>query len=751
MLMPGFTGTRPDPELLDRVRRGRLGGLFLLARNVRDATQVRELTAQLRRAAAESSQGILPFIATDFEGGSVNALHAITGATPAAAALAGTGAVALEAQGAYDAALLASLGFNTNLAPVADVLTAPSEVIGSRAFAADPDVVASLSRAYLRGLQQGRVLGVMKHFPAHGATAGDSHLLLPTVDRSTAELETIDLLPYRQAIAAGEVHAVMVGHLLVPAIDPELPASLSGHAITGLLRERLGFQGLAFTDELKMGAISRRLGVVEAALAAVGAGADVLLADYTGTEQDLVAGALARACLAGHLPAGRLEQSVARILQVKLAFGLAGPEITALYSAQRALAADLPLAPDHDRLGGVALHLPDGAAGRFYTEGAGGGDFGYPITDEGDIAFWTAYAALGGPTALGYPISQRFELDGAPVQLTQRALLRWDPHQETVTLVNAFELFSRAGAFLGWPGCLPPLPSSEPISGAPHCSLDGWLQLKGIPAPIADDGSQGDFRRAVAIRLGWLTNDAIRDAYLADPAGAAGASPATNPVPPRHRPEHGQPWAGSGGTEGMDGTEGTEGPQALLDDAIPWAAIERYGLPMSRPEQFGPFLAQRFQRAVLQLWLDEVPAPGDIGGPALPPPGTVTAVLAGELLRDSGLVPRQALVPTTADGQPGAPPELPAPPQPPQLPEPPAATPSPAPATPAPPATPPATASPAPPTATISTTATTPRTVPPTATPPPATPTTTAQASAPTATTTGATPVSPTAPPTLRP
>ena len=331
LLMPGFVGLLPDAGLLDRARRGHVGGFFLLQRNVRDAAQLAQLTAGLSQAAAEGSLGLRPLLATDFEGGTVNTLRAIIGATSPAAALASLSPSEVEARGARDAAVLASLGFNTNLAPVADVLSASGGIIGTRAFSSDPLVVEALSRAYLRGLQSAGILGVMKHFPGHGSTADDSHVVLPVVSRSLPELEAADLLPYRRAIAAGEAQAVMVGHLLVPTLDPEAPASLSYPIVTGLLRRQLGFDGLVITDELKMGAISGTYGVTPAALLALRAGVDVILADYTGAEQDAVEQALIAACRAGQLPPGRIDRSVARILRLKLAHGLAGPDLVARY------------------------------------------------------------------------------------------------------------------------------------------------------------------------------------------------------------------------------------------------------------------------------------------------------------------------------------------------------------------------------------------------------------------------------------
>lgn len=338
LLMPGFVGTEPDPGLIDRVSRGRVGGLFLLGRNVRAEDQVQRLTGRLNDAATASTGGLTPFLATDFEGGIVNALRAVTGNTPSAAQLAARGVAGVEAQAQADAEALRWLGFNTNLAPVADVLWLPPApqvtavgVVGSRAFSSDARTASALSRAYARGLKLGGVIGVMKHFPGHGATTEDSHVMLPVVERSAAELHAIDLLPYRDAISAGELEAVMIGHLHVPALDHSTPTTLSRFVITGLLRDGMGFGGLVMTDELKMRAISAYWGVEEAALLALQAGVDVLLADWTGVEQTAVFSSLVRACHAGLLAPGRLEQSVARIVTLKVAYGLVSEEIKRRY------------------------------------------------------------------------------------------------------------------------------------------------------------------------------------------------------------------------------------------------------------------------------------------------------------------------------------------------------------------------------------------------------------------------------------
>ncbi|WP_396627496.1 glycoside hydrolase family 3 protein, partial [Luteitalea sp.] len=154
-----------------------------------------------------------------------------------------------------------ALGVHLVFGPVADVNNNPNNpVINTRSFGEDPEQVAKLSTAFARGLQVGGVIATLKHFPGHGDTDVDSHLGLPRVPHERARLDAVELLPFRRGIAAG-VGAVMVGHLVMPAIDPapDTPSTLSGPIVTGLLREQLGFQGLTVTDSMQMEAITKAM------------------------------------------------------------------------------------------------------------------------------------------------------------------------------------------------------------------------------------------------------------------------------------------------------------------------------------------------------------------------------------------------------------------------------------------------------------------------------------------------------------
>ncbi len=210
------------------------------------------------------------------------------------------------------------LGIHVNFAPVLDVNVNPDNpVIGRRSFGADASRVARLGVAYARGLEDGGVMSVSKHFPGHGDTSVDSHKALPIVDHSAEELDTVDLVPFKEYIKAG-LGGVMVGHLDVPALDPSgVPASMSKKITTDLLRGKMGFEGLVFTDGLAMEGAS--LPGQNICVSALLAGADVLL-----QPRSLVAdiSAVIKAVNSGELTAEVIDERVRKILEFKYALGL---------------------------------------------------------------------------------------------------------------------------------------------------------------------------------------------------------------------------------------------------------------------------------------------------------------------------------------------------------------------------------------------------------------------------------------------
>jgi beta-N-acetylhexosaminidase len=335
VLIPPFPGGR-EPGWLRAALADGLAGVTLYGPNIEDDRQLAALTARLRAATPE------PVIAIDEEGGDVTRISHQAGSDyPGNAALGAVDDVELT-RSVYAAlgADLAALGINLNLAPAVDVNTAAGNpVIGTRSFGADPDLVARHAAAAVAGLQSAGVAACAKHFPGHGSTTVDSHLELATVDAPLSVLRARDLPPFQAAIAAG-VRAIMPGHLRVPELTGDLPASLSRRAQTDLLRGELGFTGVIVSDGLEMQAVSERYGIPEAAVQAVIAGTDLLC---LGREQDqdsflAVKAALVEAVRSGRLPGERLEEAAARVTELRAWTAAALPDAGARMAPNTAAA-----------------------------------------------------------------------------------------------------------------------------------------------------------------------------------------------------------------------------------------------------------------------------------------------------------------------------------------------------------------------------------------------------------------------------
>lgn len=264
----GFDGTVLPAEVARLLPAG-LGGIILFARNLPDIESAADLIRSARAAA-----GRRPLVVClDQEGGRVKRLGPPLLQLPSARILGATGdRELLRAAGRQLGRELGALGFSLNLAPVLDVDTNPQNpVIGDRSFARDPREAARRAVAFGRGLLLGGVACCGKHFPGHGDTRQDSHHELPTLVADHRRLEAVELVPFAAAIRA-RFPSLMLGHLLVPALDPERPTSLSPAAYR--LARRMGHLGALLTDDLEMGAVARSPGVVPAALAALRGGAD---------------------------------------------------------------------------------------------------------------------------------------------------------------------------------------------------------------------------------------------------------------------------------------------------------------------------------------------------------------------------------------------------------------------------------------------------------------------------------------------
>ncbi len=316
ILIPPFPGPTAPRWMLDALGRG-LAGVTLFGQNISAPGQVSALTAALRSAAA----GDDPVIAIDEEGGDVTRVAYADGSPyPGNAALGAVDDIALT-RSVHQAigADLAALGINFDLAPCADVLgSADSPAVGTRSFGADTGLVSRHTAAAVAGLQASGVAACTKHFPGHGRTGTDTHEAIATIEGGLADLRLVDLPPFEAAIRAGTL-AIMPSHLRVPELTGDLPATVSGAALTGLLRGELGFTGVIVSDALEMRATRDMFGIPGAAVLAVAAGTDLLCLGRDGGEGDYLAvrEALVAAVRDGALDGARLEEAADRVARLR--------------------------------------------------------------------------------------------------------------------------------------------------------------------------------------------------------------------------------------------------------------------------------------------------------------------------------------------------------------------------------------------------------------------------------------------------
>lgn len=333
MLMPDFRNWNGEnviemlPEIEQIVKDYHLGGVILFAENVVTTEQTTRLVHAYQMASEK--YGLLMTI--DQEGGIVTRLQSGTH-MPGNMALGATRSAEMaENVGNVIGAELQALGINMNLAPVLDVNNNPDNpVIGVRSFGESPELVADLGIGYIKGIQSNGVATTAKHFPGHGDTSVDSHLGLPEVPHDKERLLQVELYPFQQVMEA-DVDAIMTAHVTFPKIDDTtviskkdgteilLPATLSHKVLTGLMRDEMGYDGVIITDALNMLAIADHFGSVDAVIRSVNAGTDIILMPV-GLEE--VVDGLLEAVENGEIAEERIEQSVKRILSLKLNRGV---------------------------------------------------------------------------------------------------------------------------------------------------------------------------------------------------------------------------------------------------------------------------------------------------------------------------------------------------------------------------------------------------------------------------------------------
>lgn len=312
LMVVEFSGTKAPEDLIERIKPG---GIIYFSENLTSDEQIAGMTERSQIASRKAGEPLLVMI--DQEGGPVTRLPGTAG-VPGGAAFDGDAGRAREVASGIGENL-GSLGINVDLAPIADVDRVGSGVIGRRSFSSDPEVVAQLVRAQVCGFHASGVAATAKHFPGHGSTRIDSHAMTASIRHSLAEWERIDLPPFAAAVDA-QVDLIMVGHLAFTPIDPSgRPATISAALNRDLLRERLGFDGVVITDALNMGGVTSWGSPAEIAVRAIEAGNDLLLMS---PDPQSAVDAIVEAVESGRLSVGRVDESVARVLELKQALGL---------------------------------------------------------------------------------------------------------------------------------------------------------------------------------------------------------------------------------------------------------------------------------------------------------------------------------------------------------------------------------------------------------------------------------------------
>lgn len=319
MIISGFEGYEYNEGLDRLLNEYKVGGVILFARNIRDSSQMSNLTELLQA----SNKSIPIFISIDEEGGRVSRLPEEAEKFPSAFTI---GQINDE-QTAYENGkeigdVLKNLGINLDYAPVLDIYSNDrNTVIGDRAFGTEESIVSKMGIATMKGIEESNVVPVVKHFPGHGDTEVDSHYGLPIVYKSLEELQNFEFVPFKNAID-NECDVIMVGHIILNKIDNENPASLSKVIIQDILRSTLGFKKVIVTDDMSMGAITNTMSIEEACIKSIKAGCDILLLGNAYDEIEDVINSIKLEVESGNIDEKDIEESVSRILELKKKYGI---------------------------------------------------------------------------------------------------------------------------------------------------------------------------------------------------------------------------------------------------------------------------------------------------------------------------------------------------------------------------------------------------------------------------------------------
>lgn len=313
MVMIGIQGTKVDDDSLYMLNQYHMGGVILFDRNMESPEQVKQLTSDLQ---AQSNEKVPLFIGIDEEGGDVVRMAEKLTPPPSQKEIGATGDIEQAKTWAIKTAKsLKDMGINVNFAPVADVGSNDN-----RSYSTDANTVIDFVRAATKGYQQENIIYSLKHFPGIGKGKVDSHIDSSSIDVAKEVLMTEDILPFKTIIDENEPndYFILVSHLKYLALDEEYPASLSSKIMTDLLRNELGYKGIIITDDMEMGAVANHNDFRSIGVNAVKAGADIVLVCHEYEHQQEVYLGLLDAVNNGEISQERIDESIKRIIKVKL-------------------------------------------------------------------------------------------------------------------------------------------------------------------------------------------------------------------------------------------------------------------------------------------------------------------------------------------------------------------------------------------------------------------------------------------------
>ncbi|MEK4487556.1 beta-N-acetylhexosaminidase [Psychrobacillus sp. FSL H8-0484] len=325
MIFAGITGTSLSKETKQLVSGDKVGGIIFFKDNLQDVNQAVTLINSIK---AESSDNKIPLLlGVDQEGGRVSRLPKLT-SLPTNQEIGEQNNETLSYRiGNLLGQELNAFGLNINFAPVLDVNSNTNNpVIGDRSFGNNAGIVSKLGIQTMQGIQSQNIISVVKHFPGHGDTGVDSHLELPVIQKSIEDLNALELIPFKNAIA-DSADVVMIAHILLPKIDPNFPSSLSHEIITGILREQLQFDGVVMTDDMTMNAIIGNYEIGQATVEAVKAGNDMVLIAHEYTNVKRAIESILQAVNSGEITEERINTSVDRILSLKEKYKVSNDQV----------------------------------------------------------------------------------------------------------------------------------------------------------------------------------------------------------------------------------------------------------------------------------------------------------------------------------------------------------------------------------------------------------------------------------------